>query len=69
MSNHDEQTVCCSFCKKRDSQVQLIAGPGVYICRDCVKTCSELFRDQASGIGADEIGFEDVPTPARNRVA
>ena len=65
MSNHDEQPISCSFCKKRDDQVQLIAGPGVYICRGCVQACSELFRDQPRGIGADELSFEELPTPAQ----
>ena len=65
MSNHDEQSLSCSFCKKRDDQVQLIAGPGVCICRECVQACSELFRDQPRGIGVDELSLDDVPTPAQ----
>ena len=39
MANKDEQIICCSFCGKRENQVRLIAGPGVYICSDCVQAC------------------------------
>ena len=45
MSNTDEQLLCCSFCGRREDQVRLIAGPGVYICSDCVQTCCDLLKD------------------------
>ena len=45
MSHMDEQSVCCSFCGKSEAQARLIAGPGVYICSDCVETCCDLLRD------------------------
>ena len=45
MSHTDEQLICCSFCGKRESQARLIAGPGVYICSECVQTCCDLLRD------------------------
>ena len=64
MSNHDEQPICCSFCRKRDDQVQLIAGPGVYICSDCVEACGELFKQQKNPL-SDELEFDDLPTPAQ----
>ena len=59
MPNSDNQQICCSFCGKRESQARLIAGPGVYICSDCVDTCCELLRD-------DEQSMEmpaQLPTP------
>ena len=59
MSNTDEQLLCCSFCGKREDQARLIAGPGVYICSDCVQTCCDLLRD-------DEFSGEipdHLPTP------
>ena len=65
MSNHDEQPICCSFCRKRDDQVQLIAGPGVYICSDCVDACRELFRDQKRGLDGSELPIDEIPTPAQ----
>ena len=65
MANHDEQQpiIRCSFCGKREGQVQMIAGPGVYICSDCVQTCSELLFDQPDHPGFDNPGLENLPTP------
>ena len=45
MSGKDEQILCCSFCGKREDQARLIAGPGVYICSECVQACCDLLRD------------------------
>ena len=45
MANKDERTLCCSFCGKSEGQAQLIAGPGVYICSDCVQACCNLLED------------------------
>ena len=65
MANHDEQQpiIRCSFCGKREGQVQMIAGPGVYICSDCVQACSELLFDQPDHPGFDNPGLENLPTP------
>lgn len=63
MANHDEQQpIRCSFCGKREGQVQMIAGPGVYICSECVQACSELLldlEDNNAGVPA----LESLPTP------
>ena len=59
MSHTDEQLLCCSFCGRREDQVRLIAGPGVYICSDCVQTCCDLLKDDAfTGEAPDHL-----PTP------
>ena len=65
MARNNEQPIRCSFCGKRENQAQrLIAGPGVYICSDCVQACGELLRDE---IQFDERGNlrapETLPTP------
>ena len=45
--NNEQPPVRCSFCGKRENQAsRLIAGPGVYICSDCVAACSDLLRDE-----------------------
>jgi ATP-dependent Clp protease ATP-binding subunit ClpX len=37
-------TTHCSFCTKEEAQVaQMVAGPGVYICNECVALCTEIF--------------------------
>ena len=65
MAKREDQSIRCSFCGKRESQAErLIAGPGVYICSDCVQACTELLRDE---IQIDERGKlrqpERLPTP------
>ncbi len=46
MAKIDGQPVCCSFCGKSESEVQLIAGPGVYICSDCVEVCNNILQQK-----------------------
>ena len=66
MARNTEQQIRCSFCGKRENQAQrLIAGPGVYICGDCVKTCSDLLRDDIHfGEEGSLAQPEQLPTPA-----
>ena len=45
MAKTDEQIIACSFCGKSEAQARLIAGPGVYICNECVQACCELLRE------------------------
>ena len=59
MAKNDEQKVCCSFCGKGESRVQLIAGPGVYICSDCVHACEDLLRAEER----NEEMPDHLPTP------
>ena len=65
MAKSNDQSIRCSFCGKRESQAsRLIAGPGVYICSDCVQACTELLQDE---LQIDERGNlrkpERLPTP------
>ena len=63
MARTSEPPVRCSFCGKRESQAgRLIAGPGVYICSDCVQACSELLRDEID-VGGGTPKLEKLPTP------
>ena len=52
----------CSFCGKSQKQVKkLIAGPGVYICDECIDLCNEIIDEElASPV---ELGFEELPKP------
>ncbi len=59
MPKTEEKPICCSFCGKRESQARLIAGPGVYICSECVQTCCELLQDDQLTAEAPE----HLPTP------
>ncbi|TFC01410.1 ATP-dependent Clp protease ATP-binding subunit ClpX [Cryobacterium adonitolivorans] len=55
----------CSFCGKSQKQVQqLIAGPGVYICDECVELCNEIIEERLAEAGAEEVGSEfELPKP------
>ncbi|MBE6065855.1 ATP-dependent Clp protease ATP-binding subunit ClpX [Clostridium cochlearium] len=45
--NDDKKQLKCSFCGKRQDQVKrLVAGPGVYICDECIELCSEIITDE-----------------------
>ena len=46
MTNNREKSIRCSFCGKSQEEVdRIIAGPGVYICSECVKVCSNIVED------------------------
>jgi ATP-dependent Clp protease ATP-binding subunit ClpX len=52
----------CSFCGKSQKQVKkLIAGPGVYICDECIDLCNEIIDEELSS--PIELGFEELPKP------
>jgi len=56
-------TITCSFCGKTQDQVKkIVAGPGVYICNECIDLCKEIIDEEVSRESAEE--FSDVPTPA-----
>ncbi|MGL4282861.1 ATP-dependent Clp protease ATP-binding subunit ClpX [Eubacterium aggregans] len=53
--------VTCSFCGKNQSQVKrMVAGPGVYICDECVALCEEIISSEEEPVA---ITYEDVPVP------
>ncbi len=53
----------CSFCGKSQKQVKkLIAGPGVYICDECIDLCNEIIEEELSE-GVDGGGLEQLPKP------
>ncbi|MCL4439972.1 MAG: AAA family ATPase, partial [Firmicutes bacterium] len=52
----------CSFCGKMQDQVKkLVAGPGVYICDECIELCNEIIEEELS----DDLGLDmgDLPKP------
>ena len=52
----------CSFCGKSQKQVKkLIAGPGVYICDECIDLCNEIIEEELSE--TPELKLEDLPKP------
>lgn len=65
MTNNVEEKVSCSFCGKSSDEVRkLIAGPGVYICDECVELCMDIIDEEVLSIPAGEnYDAEDTPTP------
>ena len=54
----------CSFCGKSQKQVQqLIAGPGVYICDECVELCNEIIDERQSESKGQASADFDLPKP------
>jgi ATP-dependent Clp protease ATP-binding subunit ClpX len=52
----------CSFCGKTQKQVKkLIAGPGVYICDECIELCNEIIVEELSE--ATSLGLSELPKP------
>ena len=58
----------CSFCGKSQRQVRkLIAGPGVYICDECIELCNEIIDEEFSG--PEVLKEDDLPKPREiNRI-
>ncbi len=64
MSQNDKKSdfLKCSFCSKPQSQVKkLIAGPGVYICDECIDLCNEIIDEELKE--EKEVDFKDLPKP------
>jgi len=52
----------CSFCGKSQKQVKkLIAGPGVYICDECIDLCNEIIEEELAEAG--EVKLDELPKP------
>ena len=57
----------CSFCGKSQKQVKkLIAGPGVYICDECIELCNEIIEEEFSS--TEEFTFTELPKPSEIKV-
>src|SRR6186713_2121868 len=57
------EQLLCSFCGKSQRQVKkLIAGPGVYICDECIDLCNEIIEEELSETA--ELKLDELPKPA-----
>ena len=69
MTEKNEQNgeLHCSFCGKPQSEVRrLVAGPGVYICDECIQMCSELIDEMPMEdvfAGDSKVSFDELPKP------
>jgi len=64
--NEEKGQLKCSFCGKSQEQVRkLVAGPGVYICDECIELCNEIVEEEL-GV-EEEVEFKDIPKPQEIR--
>ncbi|MEX1029564.1 MAG: ATP-dependent protease ATP-binding subunit ClpX [Paenibacillaceae bacterium] len=60
--NDEKGQLKCSFCGKSQDQVRkLVAGPGVYICDECIELCTEIVEEELGH--EEELDLKDVPKP------
>jgi ATP-dependent Clp protease ATP-binding subunit ClpX len=60
-TDHNEQLLC-SFCGKSQRQVKkLIAGPGVYICDECIDLCNEIIDEELASPA--QLDLDNLPRP------
>jgi ATP-dependent Clp protease ATP-binding subunit ClpX len=61
-SPETNEQLLCSFCGKSQRQVKkLIAGPGVYICDECIDLCNEIIEEDLTA--AEDVNFAELPKP------
>ncbi|WP_100405025.1 ATP-dependent protease ATP-binding subunit ClpX [Bacillus solitudinis] len=64
--NDEKGQLKCSFCGKTQDQVRkLVAGPGVYICDECIELCTEIVEEELGT--EEEVEFQEVPKPQEIR--
>ena len=64
MAKDEKKQIKCSFCGKTQEQVvRLVAGPGVYICNECVQLCSDIIFEEVESFSESEPVFDEVPKP------
>lgn len=61
-STENTGTISCSFCGKTQDQVKkIVAGPGVYICNECIDLCKEIIDEELNE--AAPLDLDNIPTP------
>ena len=64
MNRKNEGTPVCSFCGRSGDEVEkLIAGPGVYICNECIEVCSNILREELKADKKKAAPHFKLPTP------
>jgi ATP-dependent Clp protease ATP-binding subunit ClpX len=60
--NDEKGQLKCSFCGKSQDQVRkLVAGPGVYICDECIELCTEIVEEELGT--EEEVDLKEIPKP------
>ena len=63
--SEEQKEIRCSFCGRSQKEVRrIIAGPGAYICNECVELCSTILHEEMYETGSSELAVPDhLPTP------
>ena len=66
MPSNEKKDLRCSFCGRTQAEVKrLIAGPGVYICNECIEICADLIGGEEEEAALQGLETMDkLPTPA-----
>lgn len=64
MNNKDDKPAVCSFCGRSGEEVEkLIAGPGVYICNECIEVCQNILTEETRQQKKKSVPHFELPTP------
>ena len=64
MINKDDKPAVCSFCGRSGEEVEkLIAGPGVYICNECIEVCQNILTEETRQQKKKSVPHFELPTP------
>lgn len=64
MNNKDDKSAVCSFCGRSGEEVEkLIAGPGVYICNECIEVCQNILTEETRQQKKKSVPHFELPTP------
>ena len=64
MNNKDDKSAVCSFCGRSGEEVEkLIAGPGVYICNECIEVCQNILTEETRQQKKKSVSHFELPTP------
>ena len=66
MANKNEQPPVCNFCGRSGDEVErLIAGPGVFICNECIEVCRNILEEEMKTSKKKELPDFELPTPEK----
>ena len=68
MANKNEQPPVCNFCGRSGDEVErLIAGPGVFICNECIEVCRNILEEEMKTSKKKRLPDFELPTPEKNK--
>lgn len=66
MANKNEQPPVCNFCGRSGDEVErLIAGPGVFICNECIEVCRNILEEEMKTSKKKGLPYFELPTPEK----